>query len=89
MSVVFQVHIKLTPLLLSKGKVQCIPAADIFEESMDTQDVTEEADRWSITEIAVSISFGCLKFKWPHCNAFDQFYMMNFMDMLVYFIIMS
>jgi len=63
MSVVFQVHIKLTPLLLSKGMVQCIPAADIFEESMDTQDVTEEADKWSVTEIAVSISFGSLKFK--------------------------
>ena len=49
--------------MLSEGKVQCIPAADIFEESMDTQDVTEEADRWSVTEIAVSISFGSLKFK--------------------------
>jgi hypothetical protein len=63
MSVVFQVHVKLTPLLLSKGKVQCITVADIFEESMDTQDVTEEADRWSITEIAVSISFGSFTFK--------------------------
>ena len=63
MSVVFQIHIKLTPLMLSKGKVQCMPAADIFEESMDTQDVTEEADRWSVTEVAVSVSFGSVKFK--------------------------
>ena len=56
---------------------------------MDTQDVTEEADRWSITEIAVSISFGSLKFKWPPYNAFDQFCVMNFMDVLAIFIIMS
>lgn len=48
-----RVHIKLTPLMLSKGEVQCVPAADIFEESMDTQDITEGADRWSVTEIAV------------------------------------
>jgi hypothetical protein len=41
--------------MLSKGEVQCVPAADIFEESMDTQDITEGADRWSVTEIAVSI----------------------------------
>jgi hypothetical protein len=61
--VVFQVRIKLTPLLLPKGKVQCVPAADIFEESLDTQDVPEERDRWSVTEIAVSSSYGNVKFK--------------------------
>jgi hypothetical protein len=43
--------------MLSKGKIQCVPEADILEESMDTKDVTEEADRWSVTEIAVSILF--------------------------------
>jgi hypothetical protein len=63
MSAVFQVHIKLKPLMLPKGNVQCIPAADIFEESLDTQDVPEETDRLSVTEIAVSISFGSMKFK--------------------------
>lgn len=47
---------KLTPLVLSKRKTlaQDTPVADIFDESMDTQDVTEEPDRWPITEIAVS-----------------------------------
>jgi hypothetical protein len=63
MYAVFQVRVKLTPLLLPKGKVQCVPAADMLEESLDTQDVAEGTDRWSVTEIAVSISFGSVKFK--------------------------
>jgi hypothetical protein len=43
--------------MLSKERalVEYTPAADIFEESMDTQDVGEERDRWPVTEIAVSI----------------------------------
>ncbi|XP_021926115.1 glycerophosphocholine phosphodiesterase GPCPD1-like isoform X2 [Zootermopsis nevadensis] len=50
-----KVHIKLTPLVLSKRKtlVQDMSVADIFDESMDTQDVAEEQDRWPIAEIAV------------------------------------
>lgn len=43
-------------MVLSKRKslVGCTPVTDTFDESMDTQDVTEEPDRWPITEIAVS-----------------------------------
>jgi hypothetical protein len=43
--------------MLSKGRtlVEYTPTADIFEESMDTQDVGEERDKWPVTEIAVSI----------------------------------
>lgn len=50
-----KVHVKLTPLMLSKGRtlVEYTPAADVFEESMDTQDVGEEREKWPVTEIAV------------------------------------
>ncbi|XP_069697586.1 glycerophosphocholine phosphodiesterase GPCPD1-like isoform X2 [Periplaneta americana] len=50
-----EVYVKLTPMLLSRKKTfpEFTPSSDVFEESMDTQDVAEPLDRWPITEISV------------------------------------
>jgi hypothetical protein len=55
--------------VLSKRKtlVQDMPVTDMFDESMDTPDVTEEQHRWPVTEIAVSSL-------WAWQNLYHEFF---------------
>lgn len=48
-----QVNVKLTPLLLSRRKMDIVPVESLLEESMDTQDIPERTDMWPLAEIAV------------------------------------